>query len=134
MKNRQQPRLTPYVVKAAHQPLDTIVLQIKKGVDFQESMLVRMHKTTPFIQLKDKLRKKDEKDSELVVRTPGGDSPVFDNETPSSVSRIQSVLIVVVEGVQNANVFFFCSIKRLACSTYLRWSGDLCRICRDYWI
>jgi len=133
MKNRQQPRLTPYVVKAVHQPLDTIVLQIKKGVDFQESMLVRMHKTTPFIQLKDKLRKKDEKDSKLVVRTPRGDSPVFDNETPSSVSRLHRVSIIVVEGVQNANVLF-CSIKRLACSTCLRWSGDLCWICRNYWI
>lgn len=89
-ENQRQPRLTSHVLKAAHQPLDIIVLQIKKGVDFRESMLVRMYKTTPFIQLKDKLRNKDEKNNELVVRTLKRDFPVFDNETPSSVSSCPS--------------------------------------------
>jgi hypothetical protein len=89
-KNRRQPRLTSHVLKAAHKPLDIIVLQIKKGVDFRESMLVRMYKRTPFIQLKDKLRDKDEKNNELVVRTLKRDFPVFDNETPSSVSSCPS--------------------------------------------
>jgi hypothetical protein len=99
-ENRDQPRLTSYVVKAAHQPLDIIVLEIKKGVDFRERMLVRMYRTTPFIQLKNKLRNKDEKDGELVVRTPKRDFPVFDNETPSSVSHVHRVFIIAVERVR----------------------------------
>jgi hypothetical protein len=81
-------------------PLGIIILQVKKGAEFRESMVVLMYKTTPFVQLKDKLRKKDEDDSELVVKGSGGDYPVFDNETPLSVSSIHRVLIVVVEKVQ----------------------------------
>jgi hypothetical protein len=81
-------------------PLDMIILQVKKGVDSRESMLVLMYKTTPFVQLKDKLRKKNEDDSELVVRRPKGHFPLFDNETPGSVSSVHRVLIVVVEEVQ----------------------------------
>jgi hypothetical protein len=106
-ENRHRPRLTSYVVKAAHQPHDIIVLEIKKGVDFQECMLVRMYRTTPFIQLKNKLRNKDEKDGELVVRSSKRDFPVFDYETPSSVSHVHRV----VEEVQNANVLCF-SVER----------------------
>jgi hypothetical protein len=94
---------------------------------------VRVYKTTPFKQLKDKLRNKDEKDNELVVRTPKSDFPVFDNETPFSVSHVHRVLINLVEEVQNADVLSF-SIGRLVCSTCVHWSGDLCRICRNYWI
>jgi hypothetical protein len=96
-----QPRLTSYVAeKAEHQPLDMIVLQVKKGADIRESGLVRMYKTTPFAQLKDRLRNKGENDSELVVRTSRGDFPVFDYETPFSVSSVRGVLIIVVEGVR----------------------------------
>jgi hypothetical protein len=74
-------------------PFGMIILQVKKGTDFRENMVVLMYKTTPFVQLKDKLRKKDEDDSELVLKTPRGNFPVFDNETPSSVSPVHRVLI-----------------------------------------
>jgi hypothetical protein len=87
-----QPTLTSYVAeKAEHQPLDMIVLQVMLGTDYQEKILVRMYKTTPFVQLKDKLRKKDEHDTGLVVKGPRGDFPVFDYETPFSVSSVHCV-------------------------------------------
>lgn len=49
-------------------------------------MLVRMYKTTPFVHLKDELRDKDDTVSELAIKDSEGKFPVFDNDTPLSVS------------------------------------------------
>jgi hypothetical protein len=117
---QDRPTLTSYVVeKAEHQPLDMIVLQVMQGTDYQEKTLVRMDKTTSFVQLKDKLRKKDEDDSELVVRGPRGDFPVFDNETPLSVSSLRHVLIIVVEGSQMLMFCVFDAIDWFAALEYV---------------
>jgi hypothetical protein len=101
--------LTSWVaLKPEHQPTDMIVLQIeiRKGINFQEKIIVRMHKTTPFVQLKDKLRKKDDKDSELVVGDPRGCYPVFDHETTLSVSFALACRLSWLKKF-NADVLFF---------------------------
>jgi hypothetical protein len=92
--------LTSWVaLKPEHQPTDMIVLQleIREGIEFQEKIMVRMHKTTPFVQLKDKLRKKNDNESELVADDPRGCYPVFDHETPLSVSFVRYSSIIVIE-------------------------------------
>ncbi|KAG9741490.1 hypothetical protein KCU73_g8916, partial [Aureobasidium melanogenum] len=73
--------------KAKQQPADVIVLYIVKGIEYEERMLVRMYKTTPFVLLKNELRDKDDIVSQLAIKDPeGGEFPVFDNDTPLSVS------------------------------------------------
>ncbi|KAH0164122.1 hypothetical protein KCU67_g5285, partial [Aureobasidium melanogenum] len=74
--------------KAKQQPADVIVLYIIKGIEYEERMLVRMYKTTPFVLLKNELRDKDDTVSELAIKNPeGGEFPVFDNDTPLSLER-----------------------------------------------
>ncbi|KAH0288088.1 hypothetical protein M436DRAFT_63592 [Aureobasidium namibiae CBS 147.97] len=61
-----------------YQSTDVNVLRIDRGVDKQEKMLVRIHKTTPFRHLKDKLRNKDEDACELTLKDLRREFPVFD--------------------------------------------------------
>lgn len=89
--DQQQPTTTSHMVgKLEHQPADIIILRILQDTDSQEKMLVRIRKTTPFAQLKDRLRSKDEDACELMVKDSRNEFPVFDNETPSSVSPAPS--------------------------------------------
>lgn len=85
--DQQQPTRTSHTIeKLEHQATDIIILRVLRGTDSQERLLVRIHRTTPFAQLKDKLRNKDGYACELMVTDTKRDFPVFDNETPSSVS------------------------------------------------
>ncbi|KAG9838157.1 hypothetical protein KCU98_g10318, partial [Aureobasidium melanogenum] len=87
MASGHQSMPTSYMFeKAKQQPADVIVLYIVKGIEYEERMLVRMYKTTPFVHLKDELRKKDDTVSELAIRDVEGEFPVFDYDTPLSVS------------------------------------------------
>ncbi|KAH0345441.1 hypothetical protein KCU83_g7788, partial [Aureobasidium melanogenum] len=88
MTSRHQSMLTSYMFeKTKQQPADIIVLYIVKGIEYEERMLVRMYKTAPFVLLKNDLRDKDDTVSELAIKNPeGGEFPVFDNDTPLSVS------------------------------------------------
>ncbi|KAG9741974.1 hypothetical protein KCU73_g8782, partial [Aureobasidium melanogenum] len=78
--------LTSYMFeKAKQQPTDVIVLYIVKGIGYEERMLVRMYRTTPFVLLKNELRDKDDTVSELAIKDAGGgEFPVFDNDSPLS--------------------------------------------------
>ncbi|KAH0159153.1 hypothetical protein KCU67_g7246, partial [Aureobasidium melanogenum] len=86
MASGYQSMSTSYMFeKAKQQPADVIVLYIVKGIEYEERMLVRMYKTTPFVLLKNELRDKDDTVSELAIKNPeGGEFPVFDNDTPLS--------------------------------------------------
>ncbi|KAH0372363.1 hypothetical protein KCU65_g1194, partial [Aureobasidium melanogenum] len=85
--SRHQSGPTNYMwEKAKQQPADVIVLYIVKSIEDEERMLVRMNKTTPFILLKNELRNKDDTTSELAIKDLEGDFPVFDYDTPLSVS------------------------------------------------
>ncbi|KAG9684451.1 hypothetical protein KCU76_g12413, partial [Aureobasidium melanogenum] len=90
----QSPPISYLYEKAKQQPADVIVLYVVKGIEDEERMLVRMHKTTPFVFLKNKLRDKDDIISELAIKEPeGGEFPVFDYDTPLSVSFLLQQMV-----------------------------------------
>jgi len=103
--------------KVKYQPTDVIILRIERGADTQERVLVRIHKTTPLKQLKDKLRNNDEDVCELIVKESRRDIPVFDNETPSSVSFCP--VMYFIEQVEKLILYFLDAIDWIAALGYV---------------
>lgn len=101
MANRNESMPTNHMwEKARQQPADVIILYVVKGFEYEERMLVRMYKTTPFVHLKNELREKDDMISELAIKGSEGDFPVFDNDTPLSVSfSFRSVILAEIMGL-----------------------------------
>lgn len=117
-EGRHQPMIPSNVVgEVENQPADVIIFRLERGADTQERMLVRIHKTTPLKQLKDRLRNKDEDACELMVKESRRDFPVFDNETPSSVSFCP--VVYFVKQVEKLMLCFLDAIGRIAALGYV---------------
>jgi hypothetical protein len=75
--------------KAEHQPAKIIIVEVRKGIAFKEKLIVRMYRTSSFSSLKAALNSDelgDDTHGLAIKDDEGGYYPVFDNDTPISVS------------------------------------------------